>query len=74
MYARATQTIFVVEPTAEGVFLFEVRADGFVGDTWHPSIEEAQAQASFIAGQIVGLWRPVPADVTDKIAFAKARG
>lgn len=74
MFARVGQTILLIEPTADGVSLFEVRPDGFIGDTWHPTVEEARAQASYSAGRIVGPWQPIPAEVEDKIAFAKARG
>ena len=73
-FARFGQSILLIEPTAEGIFLYVIRPDGFVGDTWHATFEEAQAQASFTAGRIVGPWTPIPADVKDKIAFAKTRG
>jgi len=73
-FARSGQTIFVVEPTPDGVFLYALRADGFAGDTWHLTVEDAQAQAAHSAGQEVGPWRSIPAGIEDKIAFAKANG
>jgi hypothetical protein len=41
----------------------------FAGDTWHPTIEEARAQAAYEYPTTVLNWTSVPDDVADVNAF-----
>ena len=62
--------LLVIEEKSEGVFLSRFTADGQeVGDTWHRSAEEAQEQARFEYGELLGDWKLVPADVDDVVSF-----
>jgi hypothetical protein len=57
------------------IFLYRFAADGAAaGDTWHAEIAEAKGQAAFEYGNAVGVWCPVPADVTDISAFVRSLG
>jgi len=63
----------LIEESAEGVFLYSIRPEAFIGDTWHPNIEAAKAQAAFEANSIVGPWRVVPAEFGEKMKLGKTR-
>ena len=55
-----------------GAMLFRYTTAGeFGGDTWHPSVEQAQAQAVYEYGDALLVpWMPVPEDVADAHHFA----
>ena len=55
-----------------GAMLFRYTTAGeFGGDTWHPTIEEARAQAVYEYGDALLVpWMPVPDDVEDAHHFA----
>ena len=55
-----------------GAMLFRYTTAGeFGGDTWHPTIEAAQAQAEYEYGEALLVpWMPVPEDVNDPHHFA----
>ena len=62
-----------IEERSDGVFLSRFLEDGvFVGDTWHPSREEAEHQARFEFGTSLGAWKGMPANTTEPITFALA--
>lgn len=51
----------VIGPQSGGIFLTRHTSDGTeVGDTWHPSVEEAKEQAIEEFGDLLGEWREVP--------------
>ncbi len=63
--------VLVVADGDGGAMLFRYTAhEEFGGDTWHPSVAEAQQQATFEYGDALLPWIEVPADVTDAHAFA----
>ena len=61
----------VIEPTPdEGVSLYRVDIDGaVVGDTWHPTLAEAQEQAEYEYPGCLGEWQDVPAEAVDAVAY-----
>lgn len=72
LFTCAGTTALVIEETSEGHFLYSFRPDGFVGDTWHPSIEEAKEQAArFFGPDSFPIWRDVPEAVADLADFAR---
>jgi hypothetical protein len=70
LFAQAGDAALLIEDGAEGVFLYTIRGD-FIGDTWHPNVDEAKAQASYHIGSIVGPWRPVAADFAKQLKTHK---
>lgn len=70
LLAKANASIVVIEEKPDGIFLYEFRDDGFIGDTWHQTIEHAKDQAQQDFGSSVSAWRVVPDSVTDLQAFA----
>jgi hypothetical protein len=55
----------------EGVMAYRYRRDGtFCGDTWHPTIDAARAQARFEYGDQIGEWVEIPENVQSAIEFA----
>ena len=63
--------VLVVADDDAGAMLFRYTAHGeFAGDTWHPSVAEAQEQAAYEYGDALVPWVEVPVDVTDAHAFA----
>jgi hypothetical protein len=71
LLAQKNDAAFLIEECVDGVFLYIVRPNAFVGDTWHPNIEEAKAQAAFNEGEIVGPWRSISREVGDKLKIGK---
>jgi hypothetical protein len=72
LFTRAGPTALIIEETPEGCFLYSFGGDGFVGDTWHPSIAEAKEQATqFFGKNSIPIWTPVPESVTDLADFAR---
>lgn len=64
----------IIEETSEGCFLYSFGPDGFTGDTWHPSVDEAKEQATqFFGKNSIPIWTPVPDSITDLVAFALKR-
>jgi hypothetical protein len=55
-----------------GVMLFRYTTAGeFGGDTWHPSVAEARAQAEYEYGEALLLpWMDVPEEIGDAHIFA----
>jgi hypothetical protein len=69
LFAKISGAVLIIEKTADGVFLYTFRADCFVGDTWHQTIEDAKAQAGLgREGQPLE-WRPVPEHIQDLRTF-----
>jgi hypothetical protein len=55
-------------------FLIRVAEDGqFAGDTWHPTLAEAQRQASAEYGDLLQDWRSVPDDAGGPFDFLVQR-
>ena len=49
---------------------FRYAADGsFAGDTWHETVEAAQASLKSEYGDLLSAWRPVPDDEPDPTAY-----
>ena len=71
LFAGANKSVLVIEETADGVFLYQIRVDGFVGDTHHRSIDEAKKQATYSFGIEESAWKDVPATVNDLALFAR---
>lgn len=54
-----------------GFFLYRFTKSGHdAGDTWHRNIEEAQEQARYEYGDLVGDWMIIPSSADDAVAFA----
>jgi hypothetical protein len=54
-----------------GAMLFRYTAHGeFGGDTWHPSVDDAQEQTIYEYGDALLEWIDVPDEVIDAHAFA----
>jgi hypothetical protein len=63
--------VLILRQDEDGASLDRYTADGeFVGDTWHPSEEEAVCQAAHEYGSALGQWEPIPSRCDDPIAFA----
>ncbi len=61
---------FLFIEASEGFFLYRyTRHQDFGGDTWHPSLEEAQEQASFEFGSSLLGWSELASDVEDPIVY-----
>jgi hypothetical protein len=51
---NAKTSALLIEEKDDGFFyLFEFRDDGFLGDTWHRTIEDAKAQADHYFGNSI---------------------
>lgn len=62
--------LLLIADKEPGAMLFRYTAHGeFGGDTWHPTIAEAQAQATFEYGEALLEWDDVPEEITDAHAF-----
>jgi hypothetical protein len=62
-------TLAVIDEKPDGFYLIRLTNDGtFCGDTWHRTAEEARSQAEFEFA--VGLWREIPAYITDPRSYA----
>jgi len=72
LYARSGDTAFLIEQKPDGIFLFSFLPNGFVGDTWHQSIDEAKAQADYEAGAAIGSWEIVSAEFQADL-YAKSK-
>jgi hypothetical protein len=71
LFAKIGGAVLIIEEAADGVFLHTFGAASFVGDTWHQTIAEAKAQASFgREGQPLE-WRPVPEHIQDLRSFGR---
>ena len=73
LYLITNDRAWLIESKPDGTFLFGIPTDGFVGDTWHPKVDEAKAQASYADNAIAGPWKAVPSDVADAVEFCKAQ-
>ncbi len=63
--------VLIIEETSEGVSLYRYTADGSdSGDTWHMSVDDAKHQAEFEYGDVLGVWKIIPAEVTDPVEYA----
>lgn len=71
LFAEDKDVAFLIEETADGIYLFTLRPDAFIGDTWHPTIDEAKAQAAYDLGAIVGPWRSIAAALGDRLKTGK---
>ena len=61
----------VADVAAGGAMLFRYTAHGdLAGDTWHPSLEAARAQAAEEYGDALVPWIEVPDEIGDAHAFA----
>mgnify|MGYP002778502619 CR=1 FL=1 len=68
---EADVVLLVSDDEGEGAMLFRYSAYGELGgDTWHPSLESARAQAAEEYGDALQAWTEVPPDVADAHAFA----
>lgn len=64
--------VLIVVDDDPGAMLFRYTAHGELGgDTWHPTLEAARAQAAFEYGEALLLpWMEVPEEVEDPHRFA----
>ena len=63
--------LLLVADAEPGAMLFRYTAYGELsGDTWHATVDEAQAQAILEYGDALLVWNEVPAEITDAHAFA----
>lgn len=62
--------VILVADTDPGAMLYRYTAHGeFGGDTWHPSVDDAQEQAIYEYGDALLQWINVPEDVADAHAY-----
>ncbi|MEP6887140.1 MAG: hypothetical protein ABI945_02350 [Nitrospirales bacterium] len=62
--------LLVIQRGESGIFLYRYTADGnCVGDTWHRTVQDAQAQATFEFEGLLSKWVQVPPEEKDLIAF-----
>jgi hypothetical protein len=70
--------VVILEEDPDGsTYLYRLTRSGtHCGDTWHPSQEDAQRQASYEYGDALGEWQRIPDIVRDPQEFAAsvARG
>ena len=63
--------VLLVSDGEATTMLFRYTAFGeAAGDTFHPSVEQARAQAADEYGEALGAWVDVPDEVTDAHVFA----
>jgi hypothetical protein len=63
--------ILGIERRPDGIFLDRFdESGGGAGDTWHESIDDAEAQALAEYGENLSSWMAVPSDEHDAVAFA----
>lgn len=63
-------SVLLIEGSDSGVLLIRYASNGrFAGDTWHPTVDEAKEQAIYEFGKAVSVWKEVPTDVNDIVAF-----
>ena len=63
--------LLFIELDGDGVIMVRYAADGdFAGDTWHPTVEEAQEEAKLEFENALSEWIEVPPDEKDVVAFA----
>jgi hypothetical protein len=71
LFSRAGNSILMIVELESGIFLYEFRKEGLVGDTWHRTVEDAKHQAAYSFGKSAGVWQPIPAGKSDWRAFAR---
>lgn len=63
--------VLVIEKKPDGIFLFRFTEDGTcVGDTWHMSPEDAEAQAESEYGPHLSEWKEIPDSFDDPVSYA----
>ena len=67
LHAQKGSAVFLIEENEDGVFLFTYRSGRYTGDSWHPNVEEAKAQAAYNAGSVVGPWKSVSSDFKSEL-------
>ena len=72
LVATARTSVLLIEEKDDGIFLYEFRSDGFIGDTWHRTVAEAKAQAKYDFGDGVSPWQEVPPEIADPVAFGRS--
>lgn len=66
MLPVADVVLLVADDDGPGAMLFRYTAHGeFGGDTWHPTMSDAEAAADDEYGTALGAWEELPADVVD---------
>jgi hypothetical protein len=71
LVANVKTDILLIEEKDDGFNLYEFREDGFVGDTWHRTVEHAKAQATYRFGTSISAWKEVPLEFADPVAFGR---
>jgi hypothetical protein len=64
--------ILILEDEGNRAFLYRYTLKGeFVGDTWHPTVDEARQQATYEYEDSLGEWKEMPPhiDTTDYFAY-----
>jgi hypothetical protein len=71
MLPGADVVVLVSDDDGPGAMLFRYTVHGEVaGDSWHPTVAEAQQQAAEEFGEALQSWEPVPDDQPDAHHFA----
>lgn len=66
--------ILVIEESEDGVYLYRYAVNSsFAGDTWHVNTDEAMEQVTFEFGEVPIVWKDVPGDIEDPVAFGLAK-
>ncbi len=65
------KNLLVIEELPDGTYLYEFRPDGFIGDTWHRTLDDAKDQATFSHGLAHENWHPVPENATDAEVYGR---
>jgi hypothetical protein len=66
LLAQHDEVTFLIEEREDGISLYSVTRE-MVGDTWHFTVDEAKAQASYTLGLVSGPWRPVDDDFGNRL-------
>jgi len=69
-FTRVGDTVLIIEETSEGFFLYSFPRNGSEGDTWHLSVEDANAQVSHQFGKPDMSWLPVPNEISSLRDYA----
>lgn len=68
----ALAKLLVIDEDSEGIFLIRYAADGsFAGDTWHPSLEEAEEQVSYEFGERFTAWEELGSESFDPLSLLR---
>lgn len=66
--------VLLIDHREDGVFLTRYAESGaFAGDTWHPTVDDAKAQARAEYGNAVQSWMELPGEIGDPHEYVRVQ-